>query len=66
MIGQQPDHRDLNGDGAVSAADAVMLARFIAEDETVPEIQTALLMNADADQDGSLTILDVIAFLKSL
>lgn len=48
---------DLNCDGTVTAADAVMLNRLIAEDETLV-ITPEGIANADFDGDGILNIRD--------
>lgn len=54
---------DLDGDGALAAADAVLLARVLAEDETAA---SADLSHADIDADGLLTLLDVTALLRRI
>lgn len=54
---------DLNGDGVRSVADAVLLSRILAEDETVV---AADFSQADVDADGLWTILDVNALLALL
>ena len=64
----QPVKGDYNGDGEVTLADAVLLARFISEDTTLTAEQIAAVMNAepDFDGDGIVTLLDVRALLKKL
>ncbi|MBQ8920934.1 MAG: dockerin type I repeat-containing protein [Oscillospiraceae bacterium] len=59
---------DMNGDGTVSVADAVLLARFIAEDESLSNDQIDKILHAkpDQDNDGFITILDVAMLLKKL
>lgn len=51
---------DLDGDGACSVADAVLLSRVLAED---PEAE-ADLSQADVDADGLWTMLDLTALLR--
>ena len=48
-----------------TVADAVMLARLTAEDQTVC-ITDAGLANADVDSDGNTTVLDVTALLREI
>ena len=57
---------DFNGDDTVSVADAVLLARFVAEDETLSDEQIDLILKAqpDQDSDGIVTISDVLYTLK--
>ncbi len=59
---------DYNGDGDVSLADAVMLARFLAEDDSLTADEIAGILNAkpDCDEDGMVTILDIRALLRKL
>ena len=59
---------DYNGDGDVSLADAVMLARFLAEDDSLTADEIAGILNAkpDRDEDGMVTILDIRALLRKL
>ena len=59
---------DFNGDGSVSVADAVMLARFTGEDQTLSDalIGRILSANPDQDHDGIITIMDVAAILKAV
>ena len=61
-----PPAGDCSGDGRITAADAVLLARFAAEDGTLTEEQTALILRASPDRngDGLVTAADVIALLK--
>jgi hypothetical protein len=56
---------DLNLDCRTTVADAVMLARLTAEDQTV-NITDAGLANADVDSDGNMTALDVTALLREI
>ena len=57
---------DYNGDGELTIADAVMLARFVTEDDTLTEEQIDNIVQAkpDQDNDGVVTLLDVVAILK--
>jgi len=59
---------DLNGDASVDVADAVLLARFVAEDATLTKAQTDEILNANTDADGDhlITILDAIVILKEV
>ena len=54
---------DINGDGAIDVSDAVLLARFIAEDVTAPMTRLGVL-NADVDGSGNPDGDDVILILK--
>lgn len=54
---------DVRLDGSVDVADAVMLARFCAEDAAVTITETGQKY-ADANADGSITIEDVTAILR--
>ena len=54
---------DVNIDCSIDVADAVLLARFCAEDAAANITQTGL-GNADYDGDGMTTILDVTAILR--
>jgi len=56
---------DINIDCSIDVADAVLLARFCAEDREVVITQTGL-GNADYDGDGMTTILDVTAILRRI
>lgn len=60
---------DLNSDGVVSVADAVILSRYIAEDNTLPAKQITLINNSDAadlNGDHLITAADVRALMKQL
>jgi hypothetical protein len=60
---------DVNSDGVLSVADAVILARFVAEDEKLTAKQIAAISgsdSADLDSDGIVTMLDVNALLRKL
>lgn len=54
--------------GGSVVADAVLLARFLCEDQSLTDSQLDGLRNAELDQnaDGFLTLLDVKAILKKL
>lgn len=56
---------DINEDGKVSVADAIMLSRYLAEDTTVP-ITAAGLAVADLNNDGLTNMDDAVALLQSL
>lgn len=56
---------DLNGDSIVSTADAVLLARLVAEDETL-SLDADAMDAADFDGDGLLTMLDVMRALQKV
>ena len=55
---------DLNGDQKCSAADAVLLARCCAEDETVPEYVYQAFANADLNGDGVVDLVDLRAIFR--
>ncbi len=59
---------DYNADGDVTVADAVMLARFLAEDTALTDAETEEIVSAvpDFNSDGMLTFLDVRALLKAI
>ncbi len=56
---------DLNRDSIVSTADAVLLARLVAEDETL-SLNADAMDAADFDGDGLLTMLDVMRVLQKV
>ena len=58
---------DFNGDGALNTADAVMLMRYLTEDDTLTAEQLDRIRQAVPDQnaDGSVTIIDLITLLKN-
>ena len=65
---QQPSdqNRDLNGNGKLDIADAVLLLRYITEDE-IPMAQmpsSRQLYAVDLDEDGCLTVHDVMRLLS--
>ncbi|MBP0976329.1 MAG: carbohydrate-binding protein [Oscillospiraceae bacterium] len=59
----KPHFGDVNCSGAVDVSDAVLLARFIAEDAGA-EISTAGKTNADCNGDGEITGQDTIRILQ--
>jgi hypothetical protein len=63
-----PMRGDYNGDFGVSVADAVLLARFAAEQQTLTDEQISLILaaNPDYDGDGGITITDVTALLAAI
>ena len=64
----KPQNGDMNGDGEITVADAVLLARFVTEDDTLTEEQVDGILNEkpDLDEDGLVTVLDIRAILKKL
>lgn len=66
-VSQQPSGKTMTGDvncsGAVDVSDAVLLARFIAEDSEAV-VNAAGKANADCDADGELTGNDTIQILR--
>ena len=56
---------DANSDGAVDVSDAVLLARYLAEDKDAQLTATGR-RSADANADDNLTSDDVIAILKTI
>ena len=56
---------DINGDGWLSVADAIMLARFIAEDAGSGITQQGTA-EADLDLDGAVTGLDLVILLERI
>ena len=63
-----PVRGDYNADGELTVADAVLLARYLAEDTglTGEQIAEILIHEPDFNGDGAATILDVRALLKLL
>ena len=59
---------DINGDGELTVADAVLLTRFVSEDTALTDEQIDKILNAEPnqDEDGLVTILDVFALLNKL
>ena len=53
----------MNLDCAIDVSDAVLTARYLAEEKTA-KITDQGLQNADADENGSVTPDDVTALLK--
>lgn len=62
------DAADYNGDKEITAADAVLLARFVGEDTALTGTQIAkiIIHEPDFDGDGLVTIMDVTAILRKL
>ena len=62
-------HPVLRGDcdcsGTVDVSDAVLLARFLAEDQTA-KMDAHGRRNADADADGTITPGDTVAILRHI
>ena len=56
---------DINGDKEVDVSDAVLLARFCAEDSTAV-ISKHGLLNADMNQNGTPDKEDVILILRAI
>lgn len=54
---------DLNGDGDVTVADAVILARYLVDLETLTPVQRVA---ADIDQDGEITSADAVLVARYL
>lgn len=54
---------DVNGDSHIDVSDAILIARFVAEDPTV-RISGEGKIAADVDHDGKLTQDDVVTILK--
>ena len=63
-----PIKGDYNGDFEVSMADAVLLARFAAEQQMITDEQLSRILaaNPDYDGDGGITITDVTALLAAI
>lgn len=68
FIGQEPVIGDCNGDGEVTVADAVLLAKFAVEGTNLTDDQIAAIVKCepDIDGDGLVTICDFAAILKKL
>ena len=62
---QSKIYGDMNQDGALTVADAVLLARLTAEDDGVEISETACFLT-DVDHDGILTQADTVALLNLL
>lgn len=64
----KPVKGDYNADGEITVADAVLLARFLAEDTELYAEQIAEILNhePDFDDDGLLTIMDLKSLLNHL
>ena len=60
--------KDLNADGEFSIADAVLLSRFLSEDNSIPEylIDRICTFETDLNLDGVITIADVYLFIDSI
>ena len=59
----KPDYGDVNCDGQIDVADAVLLARFLAEDSEA-NITAQGKVNAECDGDGDLSGADTIRILQ--
>ena len=59
------DPMDMNGDGSVDVSDAVLMARFYAEDSTV-KLRDGALAHMDVNGDGQYNSLDVTFILKRI
>ena len=59
---------DINQDGTVSIADAVLLCRYVNEDSTLDEsaAKKVTMQNADLDDDNEITVLDVTKLLYQI
>ena len=55
---------DVNADAVLSTADAVLMSRYLAEDEAITRMSG--LYNADTDADGSIDIDDILYILRHL
>ena len=60
--------QDLNGDGKLDIADAVLLLRYVTEDHFQQSEKPVKLrlQAADLDHDGQLTLLDVMCMLSAI
>ena len=56
---------DVNGDGGTDVSDAVLAARFVAEDGGA-DLTAQGKLNADVNSDGEITADDVIGILKKI
>ena len=54
---------DLNGDGHIDVSDAVLLARFVAEDASA-KISAIGILNADVDGNGNAGSEDIVLILQ--
>ena len=54
---------DLNGDGQIDVSDAVLLARFVAEDSSA-KISSVGILNADVDGNGNAGSEDIVLILQ--
>lgn len=61
--GKQPGDLDCNG--SVNISDAILAARYAAEDATV-KISAQGVINADANDDGSISADDVVTILRMI
>ncbi|HAG13479.1 MAG TPA: hypothetical protein DCG49_06410, partial [Ruminococcus sp.] len=64
----EPVSGDMNGDGMLTMADTVLLARFTAEDDTLTAEQIAGILQAEPDRDSSgiVNYTDVYALLNQV
>ena len=60
----QPLPGDVNGDAALSIADAVLMSRYLAEDAAVPKASGRY--NADPSADGTADLEDLLYILRTL
>ena len=56
---------DLNADGRLGIVDAVLMSRYLSEDDTL-NLNPASFANADCDGDGLITLLDLRAVLSKI
>ena len=57
---------DYTGDGLVTISDAVLMARYIAEDEELPAPSAAALRNMDCNQDERINAADLVLVIRVL
>ncbi len=57
---------DYTGDGLVTISDAVLMARYIAEDAELPAPSAAALRNMDCNQDARINAADLVLVLRVL